>query len=157
MERPLKFQGVRDFKNELGVHNLGEEGEILKKKLCGKEERDKKAAVKVRGGSKSIRLRRGYRYMGIVRSINNIMKILSYNVRPLGEAAKKKEVSHVIRINNHDLIDIQETKLVEVEGMTCENMWRLRECDYIYKATKLISEELLMMWNAKYSQCKQNC
>lgn len=60
--------------------------------------------------------------MGIVRSINNIMKILSYNVRPLGEAVKKKEVSHVIRINNHDLIDIQETKLIEVEGMTCKNM-----------------------------------
>lgn len=51
-----------------------------------------------------------------------IMEIVSYNVRGLRGTVKKKELSHLIRKNNLDMIFIQEIKMENMENKLCVNL-----------------------------------
>jgi exonuclease III len=53
------------------------------------------------------------------------MKIISHNVRGLGGAAKKKDVSQLFRKNNSGMLYVQKTKIAEMDKKTmCRLMGR---------------------------------
>ena len=51
------------------------------------------------------------------------MKLLSWNVRGLGGAAKRREVSHLVRENKPFILCLQETKLPLLDAFVCNSIW----------------------------------
>lgn len=83
-------QGVWEFFEYIGVHNGEDEGEVMENLIIN-DVRDKKILKKARGGVE----REGQWLVIVVAKWEfcEDMKIISYNIRGLGGAVKKKEVS----------------------------------------------------------------
>ncbi|KAL8469743.1 hypothetical protein ACS0TY_032549 [Phlomoides rotata] len=51
------------------------------------------------------------------------MKILSYNIRGLGQRIKKKEIRELIKEFRIDFCCIQESKVSQVSNHSCHSVW----------------------------------
>lgn len=57
------------------------------------------------------------------------MKILSYNIRGLGDTAKRRVIREVLCRNQVDMVCIQETKSSSVDRRLCAQLWGDTEFD----------------------------
>ena len=75
------------------------------------------------------------------------MKLLSWNVRGLGGAGKKREVSHLVRERKPFILCIQETKLPVFDAFVCKSIWGDDNVDYSYQPSVGASGGIVMLWD----------
>jgi len=61
------------------------------------------------------------------------MKLISWNVRGLGGADKRREVSHLVKEHQPFLLCIQDTKLPVFDAFVCKSIWGDDNVDYSYQ------------------------
>ncbi|KAL8528573.1 hypothetical protein ACS0TY_006120 [Phlomoides rotata] len=61
------------------------------------------------------------------------MKILTYNIRGLGQGIKKKETSNLIKGLHTDFCCIQETKFDQVNNHLCRALWGIGNIDWVHR------------------------
>ena len=76
-----------------------------------------------------------------------VMKLLSWNVRGLGGAGKKREVSHLVRERKPFILCIQETKLPVFDAFVCKSIWGDDNVDYSYQPSVGASGGIVMLWD----------
>jgi len=76
------------------------------------------------------------------------MKLLSWNVRGLGGAAKRREVSHLVRENKPLVLCLQETKLSVLDAFVCNTIWGDVNVDFSYRPSKGASGGITTLWNS---------
>ncbi|GLT55434.1 hypothetical protein SLA2020_285550 [Shorea laevis] len=75
------------------------------------------------------------------------MKIVSFNVRGLGGALKKKEVGKLMRMERPDLLFLQETKLEIVDNGMCRCLWHSDGFEWAMKESVGAAGGLLCIWD----------
>lgn len=77
------------------------------------------------------------------------MKLLTYNIRGLGDGAKRRAIRDVICKNQIDLVCIQETKSQNLDRRICTQLWGDSEFDW--KAIPAVNRGggLLCIWSSK--------
>ena len=75
------------------------------------------------------------------------MKLLSWNVRGLGGAVKKREVSHLVREKKPFILCIQETKLQVFDAFDCRSIWGVDKVDFSYQRSAGASGGLVTLWD----------
>jgi len=76
-----------------------------------------------------------------------VMKLLSWNVRGLGGAVKKREVSHLVREKKPFILCIQETKLQVLDAFDCRSIWGDDKVDFSYQRSAGASGGLVTLWD----------
>jgi len=77
------------------------------------------------------------------------MKLLSWNVKGLGGADKKKEVSNLVREKKPFILCIQETKLPVFDAFVCKSIWGDGNVDYSYQPSMGASRGIVMLWDLR--------
>jgi len=75
------------------------------------------------------------------------MKLISWNVRGLGGAGKRREVSHLVKEHQPFLLCIQDTKLPVVDAFVCKSIWGDGKVDYSYQPSVGASGGLVTLWD----------
>jgi len=75
------------------------------------------------------------------------MKILSWNVRGLGGAVKKREAGHLVREKKPFILCIQETKLPVFNAFDCLSIWGDDKVDFSYQRSTGASGGLVTLWD----------
>jgi len=75
------------------------------------------------------------------------MKLISWNVRGLGGAGKRREVSHLVKEHQPFLLCIQETKLPVVDAFVCKSIWGDGKVGYSYQPSVGASGGLVTLWD----------
>ena len=78
-----------------------------------------------------------------------VMKLLSWNVRGLGGAGKRREVSSLVREKKPFILCIQETKLPVFEASVCKSIWGDDNVDYSYQPSVGASGGIATLWDLK--------
>ena len=76
-----------------------------------------------------------------------VMKLLSWNVRGLGGADKKREVSHLVREKKPFILCIQETKLPVFDAFVCKSIWGDDNVDFSYQPSVGASGGIATLWD----------
>jgi len=76
------------------------------------------------------------------------MKLLSWNVRGLGGAAKRREVSHLVRENKPFILCLQETTLPMLDAFVCNSIWGDVIVDFSYRPSEGASGGIATLWNS---------
>lgn len=77
------------------------------------------------------------------------MKILSYNIRGLGGAGKKRHIRDLVMKERVDFLVIQETKMGVISRKICSSLWGSEEFNWVAKDSMGMSGGLLCIWNSK--------
>lgn len=74
------------------------------------------------------------------------MKLMSYNVRGLGNSAKRRVLRELIVKEGTDMLLFQETKLEDIDVQLCSQVWG--DADFEWQATPAVNKGggLLCMW-----------
>ncbi|GLU16530.1 hypothetical protein SLE2022_329610 [Rubroshorea leprosula] len=75
------------------------------------------------------------------------MKVLSFNVRGLGNMVKRRELGRLVREEKPNLLFLQETKLEGVEEWLCKKLWYSDDFDWNMKSSVGASGGLICMWD----------
>ncbi|GLT87102.1 hypothetical protein SLE2022_052020 [Rubroshorea leprosula] len=75
------------------------------------------------------------------------MKVLSFNVRGLGNMVKRRELDRLVRVEKPNLLFLQETKLEGVEEGLCKKLWYSDDFDWNMKSSVGASRGLICMWD----------
>lgn len=75
------------------------------------------------------------------------MKILSYNVRGLGRAEKRREVQRLVREKKPWVVCIQETKLEVVDDFLCRSLWGSSAVGFSFKPSVGAAGGILTLWD----------
>ena len=81
------------------------------------------------------------------------MKIISFNIRGLGGGHKWKYLKGLIDSNAIDMLCIQETKLQDLQKVSCYNLWGDNNIDWLHKQTEGNSEGILTIWHKERFKC----
>lgn len=73
-------------------------------------------------------------------------KILSWNIRGLGEDPKIVAVRNAILKNNPTICTIQETKKELVDDSLIRSIWGSNRCDYVFLPSEGASGGIIVMW-----------
>ena len=84
---------------------------------------------------------------GRLRCVYIAVKLLSWNVRGLGGAEKRKEVSKLVRENNPFILCIQESKLPVFDAFVCKSIWGEGTVDYSYQPSVGASGGIVTIWD----------
>ena len=84
---------------------------------------------------------------GWCRGVFIVMKLLSWNVRGLGGADKKREVSHLVWEKKPFILCIQETKLPVFDVFACKSIWGDDKVDFSYQPSTGASGGLATLWD----------
>lgn len=76
------------------------------------------------------------------------MKILSLNIKGLGDRTKRKRLRSLIAKGKFDCVYLQETKCSEINKQTIEGFWGGGEFDWVAKGAVGLSGGLLIVWNS---------
>lgn len=74
-------------------------------------------------------------------------KILSWNIRGLGDDLKITTIRNAIRRNHASIVTIQETKKELIDDTLVRKLWGNNGCDYVYLPSEGRSGGILVMWN----------
>ncbi|XP_058764806.1 uncharacterized protein LOC131638271 [Vicia villosa] len=77
------------------------------------------------------------------------MKIISYNIRGLGGAAKKKQIQNLIRNHNPSFMCIQETKIESIEKRLRCMLWGSNDFGFASNPSVGRSGEILTIWDKR--------
>lgn len=75
------------------------------------------------------------------------MKIVSWNIRGIGDQSKHLAIKRLIMKTNPELVLIQETKKDSIEIDIIKAMWSSKEIGWIYSEAYGKSGRLLTMWD----------
>ncbi|KAK8680001.1 hypothetical protein V6N13_108956 [Hibiscus sabdariffa] len=75
------------------------------------------------------------------------MRMLSWNVRGLGMAAKRHAVQKVIRQHRCELAVLQETKLEVVTDAIVRRIWIMDNFEYVFTPVKGRSGGIVVIWD----------
>jgi len=76
-----------------------------------------------------------------------LIKIISWNIRGLGDFEKRREVSQLVREKKSFIICIQETKLSVFDGVVCKSVWYDSNVDFSFQSSSGASGGLVMLWD----------
>lgn len=79
------------------------------------------------------------------------MKIISWNVRGLGEWGKRKDIKDFLLNCSPNIVLLQETKLKEVGAFDIRSIWGVRCKDWIFLPSCGASGGVLIMWDTKFA------
>jgi len=77
-----------------------------------------------------------------------VMKIISWNVRGLGRAEKRKEVKNLVGEKGPSILCLQETKLEVCDEALCASLWGGTPHFFSYRPSVGASGGLLILWDA---------
>ncbi|GLT98630.1 hypothetical protein SLE2022_161270 [Rubroshorea leprosula] len=78
------------------------------------------------------------------------MKVLSLNVKGLGNMVKRRELGRLVRVEKPNLLFLQETKLEGVEECLCKKLWYSDDFDWNMKSSVGASGGLICMWDKSF-------
>ncbi|XP_028086229.1 uncharacterized protein LOC114287150 [Camellia sinensis] len=85
------------------------------------------------------------------------MKIMSWNVRGLGRAEKRRRVRQVIQDRKVDVLLLQETKKSSVDEMFVRSVWPWERMAFMAVDSDGSAGGLLSIWNTEVFQLKECC
>ncbi|XP_026402743.1 uncharacterized protein LOC113298262 isoform X2 [Papaver somniferum] len=74
------------------------------------------------------------------------LKVLSWNIRGLGQDPKVVAVRNVILKNNPAIVTIQESKWEVIDDKLIRSLWGSNRCNYVYQASEGASGGIIIMW-----------
>ncbi|KAL8488622.1 hypothetical protein ACS0TY_024783 [Phlomoides rotata] len=77
------------------------------------------------------------------------MKVMSYNVRGLGQRMKRMDVKQKIIQNRIEFCCIQESKIEEMEEKIGNDLWYNKEYDWVWREAEGRSGGIISIWNRK--------
>ena len=77
------------------------------------------------------------------------MKIISWNTRGLGSRKKRRVVKEFFRLENSDVVMIQETKKVKCNKRFVGSVWTVRNKDWVTLPACGASSGILIIWDSK--------
>jgi len=77
------------------------------------------------------------------------MQLLSWNVKGLGGAGKKKEVCNLVREKKPFILCLQETKLLVIDAFVCKSIWGDGNVDYSYQPSVGASGGIVTLWDLR--------
>nr|GEZ28778.1 RNA-directed DNA polymerase, eukaryota [Tanacetum cinerariifolium] len=83
------------------------------------------------------------------------MKLISINVRDLGENGKKGWVRSIIKDEQPDVIGLQEEKNRVVDDLWIEDLWGGKNYGYAQLPAKAISGGIILIWDTRIFLCKE--
>jgi len=86
---------------------------------------------------------------GRLRCVIIAMQLLSWNVRGLGGAEKKKEVCNLVREKKPFVLCIQETKLPVFDAFVYKSIWGDGNVDYSYQLSVGASGGIVTLWDLR--------
>jgi exonuclease III len=75
------------------------------------------------------------------------MKIISFNIRGLGAAEKKKEVRRLVSERKPSVLCIQESKLEVVDDFLCRSLWGSDPMAFSFKPSVGASGGIITVWD----------
>ena len=84
---------------------------------------------------------------GWYRCVFRAMKLISWNVRGLGGADKRKEVNLLVREHKPFILCVQETKLLVFDVFVCKSIWGDGNVDYSYQPSVGASGGIVTLWD----------
>lgn len=75
------------------------------------------------------------------------MKIMSLNVRGLGDQAKRRRLRSLISSGKFDCVLLQETKCSVINDRLVENIWGNSDCEWIAQMSVGLAGGILSIWN----------
>ncbi|RVW25917.1 hypothetical protein CK203_095963 [Vitis vinifera] len=82
------------------------------------------------------------------------MKIISWNVRGLGSSNKRRVIKDFLRLENPDVVMIQETKKEKCDRRLVGSVWTVRNKDWVILPACGASGGILFIWDSK-KLCKE--
>ncbi|PWA76953.1 hypothetical protein CTI12_AA229170 [Artemisia annua] len=83
------------------------------------------------------------------------MKMISINVRGMGESGKKSWIRSIIKDERPDVIGLQETKCGMVDDIWVEDLWGEQGCGYAQLPANGNSGGIIMIWDTRVFTCKE--
>ncbi|RVW45741.1 hypothetical protein CK203_094977 [Vitis vinifera] len=77
------------------------------------------------------------------------MKIISWNVRGLGSSNKRRVIKDFLRLENPDVVMIQETKKEKCDKRLVGSVWTIRNKDWVILPACGASGGILFIWDSK--------
>ena len=77
------------------------------------------------------------------------MKIISWNTRGLGSRKKRRVVKEFFRLENSDVVMIQETKMEVCDRRFVGSVWTVRNKEWVALPTSGASSGILIIWDSK--------
>ncbi|KAL8463824.1 hypothetical protein ACS0TY_033680 [Phlomoides rotata] len=77
------------------------------------------------------------------------MKVMSFNVRGLGQRMKRKDVKQMIIQNKIDICCIQESKLEKTEQIIRRELWYNSNFDWVWKDVEGRSGGIISIWSRR--------
>ena len=77
------------------------------------------------------------------------MKIISWNVRGLGSSNKRKVIKDFLRLENPDVVMIQEIKKEKCDRRFVSSVWMVRNKDWVVLPAFGASGGILFIWESK--------
>lgn len=74
------------------------------------------------------------------------MKIVSYNIRGLGTAVKKRNIRKLVTAENPDFLYIQETKREIVDARLCLSLWGNNDFAWVFSTSIGRSGGMISIW-----------
>ena len=75
------------------------------------------------------------------------MKIISWNVRGLGSSNKRRVIKDFLRLENPDVVMIQETKKEKCDRRLVGSVWTVRNKDWVILLACGASGGILFIWD----------
>lgn len=85
------------------------------------------------------------------------MKMLSWNIREMGNKVKRRELKGLIGKERPDFICVQETKKEMIQVCLCEFLWGSNRFDWTFKPSSGRSGGMLCIWNSTIFQKSSVC
>jgi len=77
------------------------------------------------------------------------MKLVSWNVRGLGDIEKRREVRRLVGEKSPFILCIRETKLVVCDAFLCNSLWGDSNHSFSYRPSVGASGGLLILWDSE--------
>ncbi|KAJ9687803.1 hypothetical protein PVL29_013847 [Vitis rotundifolia] len=77
------------------------------------------------------------------------MKIISWNTRGLGSRNKRRVIKDFLRLENPDVVMIQETKKEKCDRRFVGSVWTVRDKEWVALPTCGVSGGILIIWDSK--------
>ena len=77
------------------------------------------------------------------------MKIISWNARGLGSSNKRRVIKDFLRLENLDVVMIQETKKEKCDRRLVGSVWTVRNKDWVFLPACGASGGILFIWDSK--------
>ena len=86
-----------------------------------------------------------------------LMKILSWNVRGLGWADRRRRVKEVLRLKNVDMALLQETKRSNIDESVVRSLWPFDSVEYMEMGAEGSAGGILCIWNPMIFSLQECC